>query len=94
MARKTIIEPQKVQNNIIKVWKICQKNILPKNTLIINFYKYLLKKTQFTGISKNSTKILICLFTYTQYCLVVQFAADMMPFDGKKLVGQKWVFKV
>ena len=61
---------------------------------VINFYQYLLKKTQFTGISKNSTKILICLFTYTQYCLVVQFAADMMPFDGKKLVGQKWVFKV
>ena len=87
-------EPKKSKKYIIKMWKIYQKNILPKNTLIINFYKYLLKKTQFTGISKNSTKIFICLFTYTQYCLVVQFAADMMPFDGKKLVCQKWVFKV
>ena len=74
------------------MWKIYQKNILPKNTLITNFYRYLLKKTQFTGISKCSTKILICLFTYTQYCLVVQFATDMMPFDGKILIAQKWVF--
>ena len=94
MAQKTIIEPQKVQNNIIKMWKIYQKIFCQKNTLMFNFYQYLLKKTQFTGVSKNSTKIATFLFAYTQYCLVVQFATDMMPFDGKNLIGQKWVFEV
>ena len=92
MAQKTIIEPQKVQNNIIKMWKIFQKNILPKNTLMFNFYQYPLEKTKFTGVSKNSTKIVTCLFAYAPYCFVVQFATDMMPFDGKILIAQKWVF--
>ena len=93
MAQKTIIEPQKVQNNIIKMSEICQKIILPKKYSCVQFLSISIeKKTQFTGVSKNSTKIVTCLFAYAPYCFVVQFATDMMPFDGKNLIAQKWVF--
>ena len=71
------------------MWKIYQKKIWPKNTLMFNFYQYPLKKTKFTGVSTNGTKIVTCLFACTQYFLVVQFATDMMPFDRKKNIGQK-----
>ena len=59
---------------------------------MFNFYQHPLETTKFTGVSKSSTKIVTCLFAYAPYCFVVQFATDMMTFDGKILIAQKWVF--
>ena len=67
-----------------KCGKFIKKIFCQKNTLMFNFYQYPLKKTKFTGVSTNSTKIVTCLFAFTQYYLVVQFATDMMPFDKEK----------